>query len=260
MMSERAQASARMAGRRTKRRGPRVFAIVVAVLAIVLVVLAVVADGVARSYAEGVAANKIESSLPAGSTGTVRVTINGFSVILQALAGRLDDVTLSSHDLVVNGTPLTVTADAKRVPLSASGTTGPVDATFTIDQAALTTIPAVTSIGGKVSLEKGAISFERAVAFLGQNVTATVTAVPKPSADGSKLLVSPTGATVAGVALPKALGSALQAAAPTICVAHYLPKGATLTGVKVSTGLLTLDVHSPGLPLSKAGLTTTGSC
>ena len=259
-MSERVQVPGVTAGRRAKRRGPRVFLIVVAVLAVLLVVLAVVADGVARSYAEGVAAKKIESSLPAGSTGTVSVGIHGFSVILQAFRGTLDDVTVSSNDLVVKGTPLTVSADAKRVPLSASGTTGPVDARFTIDQAALTTIPAVTNLGGKVSLRAGTISFERAVTLLGQNVTAVVTAVAAPSADGSKLLVSPTGATVAGVALPKALGSVLQTAAPAICVAQYLPKGATLTHVNVATGTLTLDVQSKGLALSKAGLTTTGSC
>ncbi|ARC57205.1 hypothetical protein AS850_08965 [Frondihabitans sp. 762G35] len=246
-----------------RRRGGRTALIVIAVLLIVLVVLAVAAEFAARSYAEGRAEKEIESSLPSGTTGRVGVDIRGFSVILQALGGSLDDVHLSSEDLVVSGVPLAFTADLTQVPLQSGATTGPVDATLTVSQEALNTTKAVTDIGGRVTLKPGDVVFDKTVKVLGLDLTAAVTAKPSLAADGKTIRITPTDAAISSsnsAISGAALLTYLKTLSFDVCAADYLPQGATVSRVTVADGSLALDLRSPGLPLTSAGLTETGSC
>jgi hypothetical protein len=243
-----------------RRRGFTVFMIVLIVIVVILAIVAVVADIVARNYAEDRAEKEIESSLPAGSSGTVDVKIHGLSVILQALSGSLNDVSLASSNLVVDKIPLQFTAELTDVPLKSGGITGPVDAKIHVDQAALNKTKAVTDLGGAVKLGSGDFTFDKTFTVIGQSVKANVTATPKLSEDGTKLTVTPKSATVNGAALPGYLQPLLATAAQTVCVAQYVPSRADLTGISVKPSGVTLDLRSKGLPLTKAGLTGTGSC
>lgn len=243
-----------------KRRGFTVFMIVLISLVVLAAILAVIADVVARNYAEDRAAKEIEASLPAGSSGQVDVTIHGLSVILQALRGSLDDVTLTSSNLVVKEVPVTFTADLADVPLKAGGTTGEVEAQISVTEKALNETKAVAGLGGSVSLGSGDFAFDKTLTFLGQSVTAQITAEPKLSGDGSRLTVVPQSATVNGAALPGYLEPVLSKVAPVVCIAGYVPAKAEVTKLSIAPSRLTIDLHSDGLPLSKSGLTGTGSC
>lgn len=246
-----------------KRRGFTIFMIVVIGLVVLFAILAVVAEVVARNYAEGRAESEIKSSLPAGTTGSVGVQIHGFSVILQALNGSLDDLTLTSKNLVVGKVPLRFTAELADVPLQSGGTTGPVDATLKIDQNALDASPLLKDVSGSVVLGKGTFAYDSSINILGLALKYKLTAKPTVDETGQKLLLTPTDAAITSSNSSvdvSSLLSYLKTNPVSICVAQSLPKGATLTGVRVAPDLLTLDLHSKGLPLSEAGLTTTGSC
>ncbi|MCU1528758.1 MAG: hypothetical protein JWP75_2521, partial [Frondihabitans sp.] len=168
-------------------RGFTIFMIVVVVLVVVLAIAAVVADIAVRTYAEGRAEKEIESSLPSGTTGEVGVTIHGFSAILQALNGRLDNVTLTSHDLVVSNVPIRFTADVTNVPLKAGGTTGPVTATLSVDESALNKTTLVQDVGGNITLTKGHVTYDKSIVILGLALKARVTAAPSITSAGTKL-------------------------------------------------------------------------
>ncbi|KQQ27725.1 LmeA family phospholipid-binding protein [Frondihabitans sp. Leaf304] len=243
-----------------KRRGFTIFMIVLISLVVIGAILAVLADIVARNYAEGRAAKEIESSLPTGSSGQVDVKIHGLSVILQALSGSLDDVTLSSSNLVVQKIPLTFTADVSDVPLKVGGTTGTVDASIHVTEKAVNETKAVNGLGGSISLGSGDFAFDKTLTVLGQSIATQITATPKLAAGGLKLSVVPKSASVNGAALPAVFAPALRAATQTVCLAGYVPKNARLTSLTVKPSGVTIDLRSAGLPLTKTGLTATGSC
>jgi hypothetical protein len=246
-----------------RRRGLRVVTIVLASLVVLLVILAVAVELVARGYAENRAEKQIESSLPSGTTGTVSVSMHGFSVILQALSGSLDDVTLTSHDLVVKKVPLSFTADLRRVPLHSGATTGPVTGSVHLDQQALNKSSLLTEAHGTVVLGRGTVAYDSDISILGLDLDYKLTAKPSVSPDGKSLLLTPTAVAIrtptASFSTDALLGY-LKANPVSICAAQSLPSSVRVTKVSVDPGDLTLDLRSAGLPLSSAGLSTTGSC
>lgn len=246
-----------------RRRGSTIFMTVLIVLVVLFAVLAVVAELVARNYAEGRAEKEIYSSLPSGTTGGVDVSIHGFSVILQALNGSLDDMTLTSKNLVVGKVPLRFTAELTDVPLKSGGTTGPVDATVKVDQAGVNASPLLRDASGKVALGRGTFSYDSSIDILGLALKYKLTAKPAIDSSGTRLDLTPTDAAITSSNSSvdvSSLLSYLKTNPVSVCVAKSLPKGVTVTGVDVAPDLLTLDLHSKGLPLSESGLTTTGSC
>lgn len=246
-----------------KRRGFTVFMIVLIIVVVVLAILAVVAEVVARGYAEGRAEKQIESSLPKGTTGEVDVQIHGFSVILQALNGSLDDLTLTSKNLVVSKIPLKFTAELADVPLKSGGTTGPIAATLKIDQKALNASPLLADAPGDITLGTGTFAYRASIDILGLKLGYRLTAKPTVDSAGKKLLLTPTDAAITSSNSSidvSALLSYLKTNPVSICVAKSLPKGATLEKIRVAPDLLTLDLRSKGLALTESALTSTGSC
>ncbi|RKR73789.1 hypothetical protein C8E83_0886 [Frondihabitans australicus] len=236
------------------------------ILVIVLVVLAalcVAAELVARHVAEAEAEKQIDSSLPAGTTGTVGVKIHGFSVILQALSGHLDDVSLASHDLVVQKIPLTFDATVTDVPLKQGGTTGPIDATVVIDQKALNDSKLLQNASGNIALGSGTFSYDSSINILGLQLQYKLTAKPSVTSNGKSVVLTPTNAAISSSNSSIDVSSLLQylkTQPPTICVASSLPTSATLTGIGVTPGVATFHLHSTGLPLDSAALSEKGTC
>lgn len=246
-----------------RRRGFTIFMVVLVVVLVVLVVAAVIADFAVRAYAEGRAEKQIESSLPSGTTGKVGVSIHGFSVILQALDGRLSDVTLTSHDLVVSQIPIRFTADVADVPLSSGGTTGPVTATLTVDQDALNKTTVVKDVGGKLSLGRGDFSYDKTLTLLGIPLTAKVTATPSVAGAGKRLAFTPAKASLVTPAAnidASALLGYLKSNPVVVCTAKYLPPAAKVDKVIVTPGQVALDLSATELTLSSSTLSAKGTC
>lgn len=247
---------------RRRRRGPRAVLVLVVVV-ILLAILAVVAEIVVRHIAENDAEQRIESSLPKGSTGTVDVTLSGFSVIVQLLHGSLDDVSVVSHDLVVQKVPLRITARAADVPLDEGGTTGPIKASVSIDQSALNDSQILQDASGNIALGKGTFSYNSSIDILGLSLKYKLTAKPSIGSAGKALVLTPTGAAISSSNSSIDVGSLLtflKTKPPTVCVASSLPPSARLTGITVVPGAATLDLRSSGLVLDESSLAKKGSC
>lgn len=235
--------------------------LVVVGLAVVLVLLLVAADLVARPLAESRAAAEIEDSLPAGSTGGVDVDIHGFSVILQAVRGRLDDVTITGDDLALAGVPVGLRVDVADVPVDGRGTTGRADGTVTVDGDALNALQAVRDTGGSFTLGDGEVTFDRSfeVPLLG-DVPVRVTGEPVLAADGSRLTVTPTAASVPGSGLRIDDERVLSTFALDLCAAQYVPEQIDLVDLDVRPEGLSVGLTSAGLPLSSDAFTSRGTC
>lgn len=245
---------------RGRRRGhPLVVLVVVVVL---LAALVVAADFVVRSYAEGQVSKQIQSSLPAGSTGSVDATIGGFSAIAQLAKGRFDELDLRSHDLVVGGTPLSATARIDDVPLSEGGTTGDVDATITIDQSAINDLDAVKRLG-TLRLGDDRVSLDKTLTVLGLKVSGTITGSVAPSGSGTRVAFTPTETDLKSGLIQLSPSAILQYAKTldlSVCAAQYLPKGATVSKIVVAPKTARISVHTDSLALTDSTFETTGSC
>ncbi|AMM21164.1 hypothetical protein AX769_14745 [Frondihabitans sp. PAMC 28766] len=247
---------------RRRRTGTRVFVAVVVVI-VVLAILAVIAELVVRRVADADAEKRIDSSLPAGTTGSVDVSIHGFSVILQLLHGSLDDVSLTSHDLVVQKVPVTFSATADDVPLAEGKTTGPITAKLTVDQNGLNESKLLQKASGSIALGTGSFSYDSSISILGLKLQYKVTATPTIASGGKAITLTPTNAAIRSSNSSidvSSLLSFLKTQPPTICIASSLPTSARLTGLEVAPGTATFDLRSTGLPLDDSALSKTGTC
>ena len=246
---------------RRRRSGPAKLLVVLLGLVVVLGLLVVAAELVLRPIAEARAATELEQALPDTATGGVDVDIHGWSLLLQALRGSVDDVTVTGDDLELSGVPVGLRVDITDVPVDGQGTTGPSTGSLTVDQESVNALQAVQDTGGSLTLGSSTVTYDRSfeVPLLGE-VPVRVEGRPDLSGDGRTLTLTPTAASVPGSGLqidePRVLGTF----AFDLCVAQYLPEQLQLTDVVVEPSRLTLDLRSDGLPLSSSAFSSRGSC
>ncbi|MEO8907632.1 MAG: LmeA family phospholipid-binding protein, partial [Microbacteriaceae bacterium] len=129
---------------RERRRPGRGFAIaawIVGVLVVLLVAAYLVADNWLRSTAERVAESAVAQALPEGTvTGTLRVKIDGPSVILQYLSGSFDQVEVDAPGLTLAGVTAPAHIVATGVPTSIRGTVQSVSIDLALDAKSLTAL------------------------------------------------------------------------------------------------------------------------
>jgi hypothetical protein len=160
----------------------RAWLTIAAVVAIVVALL-VVADVVTRSIAEQRTADQIQASLPAGVEGHVDVSIGGFSMIVQLLAGTMDRVDLSAPELLVDGAPLRIDVVGEGVPVDLASPVERIDATVEIGQDSLNRLVSVPGIDGDFTLGDGTVGYEGSVALLGLAFDYSVAAKPTAAGD-----------------------------------------------------------------------------
>jgi LmeA-like phospholipid-binding len=246
-----------------RRRGTR--ALVVSSLVVLgLVGAFFIVDGVIRNYAENRVRQEITSNLPAGVSSDVDVSVGGFSVIAQFLAGSFDRVELRSSNLVVNGARASVHLVVTDVPVDTAKPVGDVRGAFEIRQESLGLLLASANLAGDptITLGKGDVSYTGTLAVLGLQVGYTATAVPK--AAGDSVVLTPTNAQVTtgvGSLNVSGLVQRILGQEPLrVCVAQYLPAGLDLTGVDVTPQRARITVHADSLRLTEESLSTLGSC
>ena len=244
--------------RRTAARAWITFAAVVAVVSFLLIV----ADVVTRGIAEQRIADQIQVSLPAGVEGDVDVSVGGFSVITQLLAGTMDRVELSAPELLVEGAPLRVDVVGEGVPVDLASPVERIDATVEIGQDALNRLVTVPGVDGGFALGDGTVGYEGSVALLGLSFDYSVAA--KPTAAGDSVLLEPAEVTVeaGGAAIDvSGLITELVGEDPLdVCVAPYLPEGVEVSSITVAPGTARVELHAQWLMLDRASLEQTGWC
>ncbi len=227
---------------------------------VLLAVLLVVADIGARAYAQGRAESEIRSQLPTNLQGDVSVSIGGFSFLSQLVAGSFHEVQLDAPALTVDGVPLAAHVTATDVPTDLSKPVGDIQATVTLDQAAVDSIVALPGDASLV-LGDGAVSYDGQVTVLGLTIGYRITGTVQAS--GTDVVIQPQSAALTQgsnlIDLSGVLGG-LTKNPITVCVAQYLPQGATVQSIDVTSGQVSASLAAQQFVLSEDSLRTLGTC
>ncbi|WIB66190.1 hypothetical protein DEI93_09290 [Curtobacterium sp. MCBD17_035] len=254
-------ATATAGGARGRRRGRRVVVVLV-VLVLVLAVLAVVAELVLRHVVDRTIADRIESSLPSGTAGHVVADAHGV-VIPQLVAGRLDDVDVTTHDLTVRGVPLALDATVHDVPVRGTGRTGRADGTVRLTASAVRQAGVLDQVAGDVRLRDGGVAYAGRTRFLGTDIRYQVTAAVAAAASGRGVTITPHQVRVTNSALGIDVGGRIPGVSGTpvdVCTARYLPAALRLRSIAITASAATIRIDAAHVPLSDDALRTTGSC
>lgn len=254
---------------RRRRRGWIVALVVVAVLAVVGVVGFFVADAWAQGYAREVVRERVLAVLGLPADAAVEVDLGGGSIILQALAGRIDEVDVAVPEATVGSLSGAVAFHAEGVPLAE---TEPVDVLrirFAVPEAELQAIAG--NLSGleldEIALEGEEIVVATQVSVLGFPIDLGLALAPS-AADG-QLVFTPTKVTVAGRTFSAAsiLADPLLGAIAgklldqrSVCLASSLPHALELSSARVADGRLELGFTGDGATLGGPELQTPGTC
>jgi hypothetical protein len=236
--------------------------VVLVVLVVVLAVVAVVAEVVLRGVVDRTVADRIESSLPAGTTGTVTAHAHGI-VIPQLIAGSLDDVDVSAPDLTVRGVPLRVTATVHAVPVDGTGSTGPASGTVRLTAAAVRQAGVLDRVAGDIRLRDGGIGYSGRTRFLGTAIDYRVVASVAAARDGEGLTITPHRVQITNSALGIDVGGRIPGVtgrAVPVCTAASLPAVLRVRAVRITTAAATVRIAAAHVPLADDALSRVGSC
>lgn len=239
-------------------------ALIILVVALLVVVGgAFLAESVARGFTEDAVAAAVEANLPSNVEASVDVDIAGDWVILQLLSGRMQDVTITSDDAVFEGIPVDrVTVTASGVPIDLKSAVDSIDATATLDQAALNELLTLPGNDPELVLGEGTVGYEDSTTVFGFSVGYLITAALAP--DGTDVLLTSEGAEVtssAGSLDVSGIVDRLRGSEPVrVCVADRLPVGVTISGIDVAGGQAALSLAASDFTLSGSSLRSTGEC
>jgi hypothetical protein len=242
--------------------------IVVLVVFIGLVVGAwFLVDSVSRSLVASAVQSGVNQKLNMPADHEVDVQIEG-AMIPQLIKGSFDDVTVSSDGVPVNGTTADVTVHAQDIAYRGDvGQMSSGTAVVTLDENQLRGmlgqidgIP-VSSIG----LKAPNVTATTSITLFGQSLKLGLAMTP--TAKNGALVLTPAtitlgGSEVSASDLKSRFGSLADSilAPRTVCLADKLPKGLTLTAVKVAGDTLVADLKiAPDLAVDSA-LQQKGTC
>lgn len=251
-----------------KRRGWLIALIVVGTLLVLGIVAFVIAENVAKAYARDYVSTRVVEvlQLPAGSE--VDVELGGGSIILQALAGRVDTVDVDVPEATFGPLTGAVRFHAEGVPLDGDA---PVEvlridfATGADDLAALSQGPEGTA-APTFAFEDGQVSLSSEFELFGARIPLGL--LLEPSAAEGQLVLSPTQLTIgeqtftSGVADDSLLGqlAAIFLQPQEVCVAGSVPQALTLTDAAIVDAELVLGFTGDGAALGGPELSTPGTC
>ncbi|QEO10383.1 LmeA family phospholipid-binding protein [Protaetiibacter larvae] len=251
------------------RRRRRVWPWVVLGVVVLLGAGAVAADFLVRGWAEGLVAARIAEALEVPDEDAVEVQLGAGSVLLQALAGSVDQVDIRVDDLALG--PLTgdLAVAAQGVPLDPASPTRALAIDYRIASAGLSGI--ADQLSGvpidEVSIEGSELLASGSISLLGQSFPLGIGLTPA-AVDGA-LGFAPTSVRIG----ERTVTAAELAADPlwggiagpilqqrTVCIADQLPAVFLLTRAEIAQGELHLGLAAAGVALGGPELTVKGDC
>jgi hypothetical protein len=254
---------------RKRRRG--IIAVIVAIVVLVLLVVGYfVAESIARSYANNYVREKVAAAVGLDSTAPVHVNLGSGSLIFQALSGRINNATISVDPLTVQGFTGSAMVTATGVPLDADKAVKTMDIVVTIPSSTIQTqlekaLPGLKKLGPTYAVSGKHIVVDLKISVFGFTVPVGASISPgvkdgAPTFTLSSVTISGKRASVAAFEkmFPGVLGGLTSGT--SVCIANYLPKEFTLTGVSVHGTSLRYEFSGDGAMLSEAALGTKGTC
>jgi len=251
---------------RRRRRG-LVAVLVIVGIVVVLGVAAVIAESLARQQASALIADQVRSSLKLEPGHPVDVTIEGASVLVQAITGRLDAVTVEAPDVAFGDLVGDLTLIAEGTPLDASQPTDSVQAVYRVaesDVAAIAGFLAGTVVND-VQLDEREIRFQTSFSFFG--VDFSVGLGVTPSVQDGQLAFTPSSVVldeerIDAAELQQQFGGLVEPllTSQLFCVTQYLPQALDLTAVQVGDEQLVVVFEADDVALGGPEFSTLGSC
>jgi hypothetical protein len=252
-----------------KKRRPRgwVIALIVVASVIVLGIVAFfVAEALAKDYARGYVRDRIVEVLQLPDDADVDVDLGGGSIILQALAGRVDQVDVDVPEVAFGELSGAVRLHAEGVPLDE---TSPVDVLridFAIgaDDLAALGEGAAGSDAPTFELVDGEVQLSSELALFGATIPLSLTL--EPSAADGDLVLTPTSITISGETIDpgddsffgQILAGLFQP--QTLCIASSVPQALVLTDATIDDAELALRFRGDGAAFGGPELSTPGTC
>ena len=197
----------------------------------------------------------------------VDVTVEG-TVIPQLIAGRLDDVTIASDDVML-GEAFTgdVTVHATGLTFRGDPSAQSASARVVLDTAQVQALMATVKgfPADTLGLHEPNVTMSTTLTFFG--ATFPIGVGLTPSADQGELVLSPAllqlgDAKISAEDLRDRFGPLADAVLRdwTVCIAQYLPAAVTVTDTVVAGGKLTADLTIDPRVISDAALQRNGTC
>jgi len=251
-----------------KRRFGWLIALVI--IAVLLVVGFFVGDSIARQYATDLVRDRIIEVLKLDKNTDVGVDLGAGSILLQAIGGTVNDVTVDVPELEFGDISAAATLTAGGVPLDTSKPVEKLGITVTVTEEQAQKLK--TFLSGidlkSIELGNGVISVATDFDVLGLlTVPVAVDLAPSATAggisfdpktivlDGNQISVEDLRSNPLVSALA---GQLLQS--QTFCVAEYLPRALTLEDVDVIGNELVIKINGDGTALGGKEISTMGVC
>lgn len=241
------------------------------VLGVVLVVLAGIVVGgefVARAVVAQQIRSQVITALKLPADQQLDVAVGGI-VLPQLVAGRLDDVHLSTKSVAIGPITSAVDVDATGVPIR-GGALGSATGTFriTADQleAAVKAAAGAPTPIESVTIDGAGVKAAGTVSLFGASVPLALALTP--GAENGELTFTPTSASIGALTVDpdtvasSPFGAALKPlfATQKVCIADRLPAGVHLGGLRVKDGELIATFTADSAITTDPALLENGTC
>lgn len=251
-----------------RRRRGWVIALIVAASVIVLGIVAfVVAEAVAQDYARGYVRERVVEVLNLPGDAEVDVDLGGGSIILQALAGRVDQVDVDVPEASFGELSGAVRFHAEGVPLDETAPVDVLRVDFAIGADDLTALgqggddPAAPTF----EFADGEVRLSSELALFGATIPLSLTL--EPSAADGDLVLTPTSITLGSETFESGdddsfVGQLLAGLfqPQNLCIAGSVPRALVLTDATIDDTELVLAFTGDGAAFGGSELSTPGTC
>lgn len=250
--------------RERRRRWPWFVALVI--VAALAVAGWFIAESVARDVVTQTVREQAIAQLDLPEDQQIDVDVAG-AVLPQLIGGALDDITVSSSDVALQGLTGDITVRAQGVPIRGDQPIEQARATVRLDEQQLRDLLATVDgfPADTVTLEEPNVAASTELNFLGLSVPIGIALAP--SASEGDLVLTPVSLSVAGNEVSADdLQERFGALADTVvrgyevCIAQYLPAALTLTSIEVSGAAVVARLNIDGAIGQNPELQQNGTC
>lgn len=236
---------------------------------VVVIGLAVIAwfagEALARNLVTTTIRQQVITQLALPADQDVQVDVPG-TIIPQLISGTLGEVTIASEDVPMGSFEGDVTVTAHDVPIR-GGEMGEASATVVLDEEQLRAL--MSTVDGfpadSLGLAAPDVTMSTELSLFGVEFPLGISLTP--SAVDGDLVLTPAalqlaGATVTAAGLRDQFGSLADEVLRdwTVCIAEYIPAGATMTDVAIVGDTVTTDFDIDGAIVSDPALQENGTC
>jgi hypothetical protein len=251
-----------------KRRGWLIALIVLSVLVVLGIIAFFVAEAYAKDYARDYVRTKLVEVLNLPADADMDVELGDGSIILQALAGRIQSVDVDVPDATFGELTGTLRLHAEGVPLEETAPVDVLSVDFAIDAADLTALgdSADDAAAPSFAVADEQISLTTEFSLFG--VVIPIGVALEPSAVEGALVLTPTSLTIGeetfeagsedGSFFGQIASTFLQP--QTLCIAGSVPQALVLAEATIVGPELVLSFQGDGAALGGPELSTLGTC